>query len=62
MLVSNDRPMEAIASRWLAEGRPFRGLVLWPQEHYKRMTYGDLAARTEALTEPFPHPVMYIKP
>ena len=62
MLVSNGRPMEAIANRWLAEGRRFRGLVLWPQTHYRRITYRELAARIEALTEPFPHPVMYIKP
>ena len=32
VLVSNDKDMEVIANRWLAEGRPFRGLILWP--HY----------------------------
>lgn len=42
VLVSNDQDMEIIANRWLAEGRPFRGLILWPQEHYKRTSYGRL--------------------
>jgi hypothetical protein len=44
VLVSNDPDMEAIANRWLADGRPFRGLILWPQQHYKRMGYGALVA------------------
>lgn len=62
VLVSNDQNMEVIASRWLAEGRPFRGLILWPQEHYKRMGYGEFVAKIEALSEPFPHPVIHLKP
>jgi hypothetical protein len=62
VLVSNDQGMEVLANRWLAEGRPFRGLVLWPQEHYGRMTYGELATRIAALSEPFPHPVIHLKP
>ena len=62
VLVSNDQDMEVIANRWLAEGRPFRGLILWPQEHYKRMGYGELVAKIEALSEPFPHSVIHLKP
>jgi len=62
VLVSNDQDMEAIANRWLAQGRPFRGLILWPQEHYKRLGYGELVAKIEALSEPFPHPVIHLKP
>lgn len=62
VLISNDQDMEFIANRWLAEGRPFRGLILWPQEHYKRMGYGELVAKIEALSEPFPHPVIHLKP
>jgi len=62
VLVSNDQDMEAIANRWLTEGRAFRGLILWPQEHYKRVSYGELVARIEALSEPFPHPVIHLKP
>jgi len=54
--------MEGIANRWLAEGRPFRGLILWPQEHYKRMGYAELLARIEALSEPFPHLVIHLRP
>jgi len=62
VLVSNDPDMEVIANRWLAQGRPFRGLVLWPQEHYKRLGYGELVAKLEALSEPFPYPVIHLKP
>ena len=29
VLVSNDTDMEVLANRCLAEGRPFRGLILW---------------------------------
>jgi len=36
VLISNDQDMEVVANRCLAEGRAFRGLILWPQEHYKR--------------------------
>jgi hypothetical protein len=53
--------MEAIANRWLAEGRPFRGLILWPQEHYKWMGYGEILARIDELAEPFPHRVIHLK-
>lgn len=62
VLISNDQDMEVIANRWLAEGRPFRGLILWPQEHYKRMGYAQLVARIEALSEPFPHLVIHLRP
>jgi hypothetical protein len=62
VLLSNDRDMETIANDWLAQGRPFRGLILWPQEHYKRIGYGALVARLEGLSEPFPHPVIHLKP
>ena len=56
VLISNDRDMEDIANRWLAEGRPFRGLILWPQEHYKWMGYSESIAKIDALSEPFPSP------
>ncbi len=62
VLISNDQDMQTIANRWLSQGRPFRGLILWPQEHYKRIGYSDLVARIEVLSEPFPHPVIHIKP
>jgi hypothetical protein len=60
VLISNDRDMEIIAVRWLREGRSFRGLILWPQEHYKRMSYGTLVAMIETLTEPFT--IVHLKP
>jgi predicted nuclease of predicted toxin-antitoxin system len=62
VLISNDHDMEVIANRWLAEGRPFRGLILWPQGHYKRMGYAELVARIEAVAEPFSSPVIHLKP
>jgi hypothetical protein len=62
VLVTNDRRIEAIANRWLAEGRAFRGLILWPQRHYTRMTTGDLLQQIAALAEPFPHRVIHLKP
>jgi hypothetical protein len=62
VLISNDQGMEVIANRWLAEGHAFRGLILWAQEQYKRMGYRELVARIEALSEPFPHPVIHLKP
>ena len=61
VLISNDQEMEVISNRWLVDGRAFRGLILWPQEHYKRMGYGELVARIEALSEPFPHLVIHLK-
>ena len=61
VLVSNDRDMEVIANRWLAQGRPFRGLILWPQEHYKRIGYGELVAQFEQLSEPFAHLVIRVR-
>ncbi len=62
VVVTNDRGVEAIANRWLEEGRAFRGLILWPQRFYKRMSIGQLVAQVEALSEPFPHPVIHLKP
>ena len=32
------------------------------QEHDKRMGYGDLVAKIETLSEPFPHLVIHLKP
>lgn len=62
VLISNDQDMEIIANLWLAQGRSFRGLLLWPQEHYKRIGYGRLVAKIEALSEPFPHRVIHLRP
>jgi len=45
VLVTNDRPLEAIAIRWMREGRGFHGLVCWPQKHYRVMTDRGQAQR-----------------
>ena len=65
VFVTNDRPLEAIAIRWMREGRRFRGLVCWPQKHYRVMTDGELAqAFDEIAAKPnaFAYPIEYIKP
>lgn len=62
VLVTNDQRIEAIANRWLTEGRSFRGLIIWPQRHYKVMTVSVFLEQVEALAEPFPHPVIHLKP
>lgn len=66
VFVTNDEGLEAIAISWLAEGRPFRGLVLWRQRHHRRMTIGDLVEAFEELAaaeDPFgAYPVRHITP
>lgn len=65
VFVTNDRPLEAIAIRWMKEGRAFDGLVCWPQKHYRVMTNTELAqAFDEIATKPnaFVYPIEYIKP
>ena len=64
VFVTNDRPAEAIAIRWLQEGRRFRGMVAWPVETYEHRSIGDLALDFEALAkeqEPFAYPVRHLK-
>jgi hypothetical protein len=65
VFVTNDRPLEAIAIRWMREGRGFRGLVCWPQKHYRVMTDGELAQAFDeiaASANAFAYPIEYIKP
>lgn len=64
VFVTNDRPAEAIAIRWLREGRHFRGMVAWPVEGYEYRGIGDLAQDFEALAkeeEPFAYPVRHLR-
>lgn len=64
VFVTNDRPAEAIAIRWLQQGRRFRGMVAWPVETYERRPIGDLALDFEALAkeeDPFAYPVRHLK-
>ncbi len=65
VLVTNNRPLEAIAIRWMREGRGFRGLLCWPQKHYRVMTDGELAQAFEEIAakpNAFTYPIEYIKP
>jgi hypothetical protein len=66
VFVSNDEPAEAIAIKWLTDGKAFRGLVCWTQEHQSRMTVGDFIQAFEELAareDPFGnYPIVHIKP
>lgn len=64
VFVTNDRPAEAIAIRWIEEGRRFRGMVAWPVESYEHRAIGDFAQDFEALAEEddsFAYPVRHLK-
>ena len=64
VFVTNDRPAEAIAIRWLEEGLRFRGMVAWPVEAYEHRSIGDLVEDFEALakeSDPFAYPVKHLK-
>ena len=64
VFVTNDRPAEAIAIRWLQQGRPFRGMVAWPVEAYEHRRVGDLVEDFEGLAkepDPFAYPVRHLR-
>lgn len=64
VFVTNDRPAEAIAIRWLAEGRSFRGMVAWPVEGYEHRRIGDFAQDFEGLAnedDPFAYPIRHLR-
>jgi hypothetical protein len=64
VFVTNDRPAEAIAIRWLREGRAFRGMVAWPVEGYENRSISDLVQDFEELAReehPFLYPVRHLK-
>ena len=67
VFVTNDQPSIETAHQWLKEGRRFKGVVTWPQAHYKRMTIGDLVQKFEELAakdQPFEldYPIVRFKP
>lgn len=65
VFVGNDEPAEAIAIQWLKDGRPFRGLICWKQEHHRQMSVGDLIVAFEELAakdDPFSYPIVHLKP
>ena len=49
VLVSNDRRLEGLARTWLTQGKPFRGMICWPQVHSGRMKPGDFLEALEEL-------------
>ena len=64
VFVTNDRPAEAIAIRWLREARCFRGMVAWPVETYEHRSIGAVVEDFEAVAkeeEPFAYPVRHLK-
>ena len=64
VFVTNDRPAEAIAIRWLLEERPFRGMVAWPVETYEHRSIRELVSDFETLANeahPFAYPVRHLK-
>ena len=65
VFVTNDRPAEAIAVRWLHEGRPFTGVIAWPVAGYEARSIGDLIGEFEELArldDPFgAYPIRHLK-
>jgi hypothetical protein len=64
VFVTNDDAIQRTGENWLREGRPFAGLIFWPQEHIRRMSDGDIIRKIERLAEmdnPFAYPIVFIK-
>ena len=63
VLVTEDRPAEAVAIRWLREGRAFRGMIRCTSS---KASVGELVAAFETLAEaeaPFGgYPIVHLKP
>jgi len=65
VFVTNDEAIQRTGENWLREGRPFAGLIFWPQELTRRMSDGDIVRKVEKLAEmdnPFAYPIVFIKP
>ena len=67
VLVGYDVHQLRLAHKWLAEGRPFRGFITWPQTHHQEWSDGEIVQAFEDLTaeeDPFPaaYPIRYLKP
>jgi hypothetical protein len=64
VLVTNDEGQRKRARDWFLEGRPFPGLLWWPQVDYLGRTPGDVLQAFEALArevQPFsPYPILYL--
>lgn len=66
VLVTNDDDQKQIAIRWYTEGRPFVGVVWWPQRQYRVMRPGDVVQRFDEYAgqdDPFAaYPLLHLKP
>jgi hypothetical protein len=65
VFVTNDHGVPATAERWLEEGKPFTGLVVWELEHHRRLSEGWFLRKFEELAEeeePFSYPIRYLNP
>ena len=51
VLVACDRDQLEIAAQWLAQGRPFRGLISWPQGYHPGLPIAAFVKAFEALAE-----------
>lgn len=65
VLVSYDTDQVKFAIRWIEEGRPFRGLLTWPQLYHRRFTETAFVASFERMAaeeDPFPaaYPIRYL--
>jgi hypothetical protein len=65
VMLSNDHGVRRLAVAWLRQGRRFRGLIAWPQDHYARMTIADFIEQFDELAakdDPFSYPIQCLKP
>jgi predicted nuclease of predicted toxin-antitoxin system len=66
VLVSHDVDQLKIGHTWIERGRPFKGLLTWPQVRYREWSESQILAAFEALAaeeNPFPaaYPIRYLK-
>jgi hypothetical protein len=63
--LTRDERALRLPKAWATQGRPFTGMLVWPQRHRKRMTVGEVVQFLEALAdedEPFAAGVRHVKP
>jgi predicted nuclease of predicted toxin-antitoxin system len=63
--VTSDERAQKHPRQYLAEGRPFVGMLLWTQENRYRMRPGEFLRQLQALAleeEPFAYGVRHIQP
>jgi hypothetical protein len=65
VFVTNDNRVPATGERWLMEGKPFTGLIVWELEHHRRRSEGWFIRKFEELAEednPFLYPIRHFNP